>query len=900
MPEEPNWKDEIARCLAGLNLPPEREAEIIDELSGHLHDDYSRLLAGGATGGEAIEIVLDELNERPPLAEAVRAVERPAHHDPIALGTPAGSAAADFWRDVRYALRMWKRSPGYTALAVLSLALGIGGNAAMFGVVSAALLRPLPYTDPDRLVHAVSTGYYPPGALVALQQESRTMELAGYNPGIELNLTGSGEPWRVRGSSVSANLFHVLGVGMEMGRGFQPGEDEAGRDDVVILGQQLWQDYFKRDPRVLGRVVMLGGMPRRVVGVAPRGFAFPNAATRFWIPLHLDPRDPTAYWARGFMPVLGRLRSGVTLVQAQHEIAALTIRMLRSFPYPMGRDWAASMSVAPLRRFLTDDIRTKLLVLQWAVALVLLIASANFAGLLLARAISRQKEIALRVAVGASRARIVRQLLTESTVLSLAGGLLGVALAFGLHSTLESLLPAMPGGVAAEPLWQVLLFAGALSLITGLTFGIAPAVVASRQDLALAIKTGGQRAAGAGRTRLRSALVVGEVALAVVLTVSAGLLIRSLWKLAQVNPGFRPQHLLALRISPNESLCRQRGACLALYDELLRRAREVGGVEDAAAANTLPLSDGRPSSAVKIEGFPYVPAERAAPLFWAGAVTPDYFRLMGIPILQGRPLEDGDGENAEPVIVVSAATARRYWPQENPIGKHVQLVWENRWRKVVGVAADVRQFDLTDRVPDFIRGAMYMPYAQAVNTDRQLPAVMSLIVRTNGDAAGVASAIRQLVRQLNPNVPVDDVRTMVSLVNESTRQPRSMMGLFLSFAAVALLLAAVGTYGVVSYSTAQRTFEIGVRMALGAEKRYIFGSVLGQSVRLVLAGLAIGLAASVALTRLLAGFLYGTAATDPLTFSAVSCVLLVVALLAGYMPARKAVAIDPLLALRAE
>jgi predicted permease len=323
-------------------------------------------------------------------------------------------------------------------------------------------------------------------------------------------------------------------------------------------------------------------------------------------------------------------------------------------------------------------------------------------------------------------------------------------------------------------------------------------------------------------------------------------------------------------------------------------------VQDAAAANTLPLSAGSPSSAVKIEGFPYVPAERAAPLFWAGAVTPDYFRVMGISILQGRALQTGDSENAAPVIVVSASTARRYWPHQTAIGKHVQLVWEDRWRTVIGVAADVRQFDLADHSPDSIRGAMYMPYPQAEDTDRQLPAAMVLILRINGDPAPVVSDIHRLLRELNPNVPVDEIRTMASLVNESTQQPRSMMWLFLSFAAVALLLAAVGAYGVVSYSTAQRTFELGVRVALGARRRNIFGLVLGQSLRLVLAGLVLGLAASLALTRLLATFLYGTATSDAATLMTVCGVLVAVALIAGFAPARRAASIDPVAALRAE
>lgn len=900
MPEHPNWREEIARRLASLNLPPAREAEIIREMEDHLSDDYHRLVAGGATGAEAIEMALEGLN-MPPLSEALRGVERAAPRSALVPGTPRGSAAVDLRHDFRFALRSLRRSPGFTALAVLSLALGIGGNAAMFRIVSAALIRPLPYANPNRLVHAADSGYFPPGGLVYLRQQSRTMELAGYNPAVELNLTGLGEPWRLRGSSISANLFDVLGVGMRLGRAFRAGEDEAGRDNVAILSHELWQDRFGGDPGVLDRVIMLDGVARRVVGVAPRGFAFPDVTTRFWIPLHLDPRDPTAYWARGFMPLIARLRSGASLGQAQREMNSLSLEMLRAFPYPMGRDWAASMTVMPLREFLTSGVRIKMLALQCAVALVLLIACVNVAGLLLARTASRQREIALRVAMGASRGRIVRQLLTESMVLALGGGVFGIALTFAADSALRTALPAAPGGMAAaEQGWPVLAFAAALSLVTGLIFGLAPALLASRQDLAAAIKTGGQRAAGAARARLRSALVVAEVALAVVLTIGAGLLIRSLWNLAQVNPGFQPQHILTLRVSPNQSLCRERASCIALYSELARRAREIPGVEDAALANTLPLAANVPASSVKIEGFPFVPAEHAAPMFWSGAVTPDYFRLMRIPILQGRALSSGDGGKAAPVIVVSAATARRYWPRENPIGKHVQLIWENRPRTVVGVAGDVRQFDLTGRAPDNIRGAMYMPYAQAEDTDRQLPAVMNLILRTNADPSYVAGRIRELVARLNSNVPIDQVRSMVSIVEESTRQPRSMMWLFAGFAAVALLLASVGAYGVVSYSAAQRTFEIGVRMALGARRRSILGMVLGQSLRLVMAGLALGLAASLALTRLLATLLYGAAATDPVILATVSTVLAAVALFAGYVPARRAAGIDPLKALRAD
>ncbi|HTQ55739.1 MAG TPA: ABC transporter permease [Bryobacteraceae bacterium] len=901
MLKTPAWKDEIAERLAGLDLPPAREAEIIDELAGHMNDEYRRLLAGGATADEALELTLDGLNSHPALSEAIRRVEPAAPREPVLLGAERKSLAADLWRDLRYAVRTLKKSPGFTALAVVSLALGIGGNAAMFSIVRAVLIQPLPFKDPGRLVQATNTGYYPPGGLVDLQEESRTMDLGGYVAGLELNLTGQGEPWRLRGSAVSANLFTVLGTGMELGRAFQPGEDRAGNDSYVILSHALWRERFGGDTAIVGRVVTLGGVDRQIVGVAPRGFVYPGNDNSFWIPLHLDSRDPVSLWSKGFMPVVARVRRGATLVQAQREIQALSRHMIQLYPYPMGRNFNAEATVVPLQQFLTSDIRTKLIVLQSAIGLVLLIACVNVAGLLLARATSRQKEMALRVALGAARGRIIRQLLTESLVLAFAGGAIGIALAYGAFTVLQAALPpSAAGGPPAQMGAQVLAVVCLLSLVTGLAFGLAPALSASRQNLAAAIKSGSQRLAGVGRARLRSALIVGEVALAVVLTMGAGLLIHSLWRLAHVNPGFQPQRILTLRVSPNEALCRQRETCIAFYRELLRRTRDLPGVADAAAANTLPLAHSAPESAVKVEGLPYVPAERTAPMFWSGAVTPDYFRVMGIPLLQGRTFGPADAEKAAPVIIVSAATARHYWPGQNPIGKHVQLVWEDQGRTVIGVAGDVRQYDLADRSPDYIVGALYMPYPQAQDSSRQLPAAMTLIVHTNNDTARVVSGIRELVRSLNSNVPVGEIQTMVSVVAESTRQSRSMMWLFVSFAGIALVLAAVGAYGVVSYSTMQRTFEIGVRVALGAGRRRIFGLVLGQSLRLVLAGLAIGLAASLALNRMLATFLYGTAPSDPATLAVVCGLLVLVALLAGFMPARKAAGVDPLIALRAE
>jgi predicted permease len=768
----------------------------------------------------------------------------------------------------------------------------------MFNIVGAVLIRPLPYAESERLVQAANSGYLSTG------RHRRTAAPepndAGFSSSIDLNLTG-GEAWRLTGSSVSANLFNVLGVEAELGRVFRGGDDQPGRDNLVILSHTLWQDRFSCDPRIIGRITRLGGVDRRVVGIMPPRFAFPNAATKFWIPLHLDPRDQIGYWAQGFMPVVARLRAGVTLAQAQSEIQSLSRHMIALYPYPMGRDFNAQSTVIPLQEFLVSNVRTRLIVLQCAIGLVLLIACANVANLLLARASSRQKEMALRTALGASRSRIVRQLLTESVMLALAGGTVGMALANWGASVLRLALPADAIGWSDFSIgWQVPLFAGALSVLTGLAFGLVPALMVFGHDLAEIIKTGGQRSTGTAKARFRSALIVAEVAVAVVLSVGAGLLIRSIWRLAQVNPGFEAAQVLTLRVSPDQSLCRQRAACIALYDELLRRLHSIPHIYDVAAANTLPLSNNLPTIPVIVEGHPYVPSERTAPLFWEGAVTPDYFRLMHIPILAGRALTASDGEKSAPVIVVTAATARHYWPGQDPIGKHVRPVFETAWRTVVGVAGDVRQYDLANHAPDYISGGMYMPYSQAVDSDRQLPAAMTLIVRAGVEPSGVVSGIRKLVGDLNPNVPVSEVRSMESLVDASTQQSRSMAWLFASFAGMALLLAAVGAYGVVSWSTAQRSFEIGVRVALGAPRRTVFASVLGQSLRMVVSGLALGVAASFALTRMLAAFLYETTPGDVLTLFCVSGLLFSVAVMAGYFPARRAARVDPLTALRVE
>ncbi|HXJ96348.1 MAG TPA: ABC transporter permease [Terriglobia bacterium] len=804
-------------------------------------------------------------------------------------------------QDLRFALRMLKRNPAFSALAVLSLALGIGSNAAMFSLVNEALIRPLPYPDPDRLVRI--TDYYPQGALTALQERSRTMDIAGYSNESDFNLTGKGEAMRIVGSSVSSNLFLVLQTGPELGRVLRPGENQPGRDRVVVLSHTFWQNKFGGSPAIIGRYITIDGVDRQVVGVMPTGFEFPSADVQLWVPLHLDPGDSFATWSTGFMPLVARLRPGFTQQQAQGQIRPLVAQILPLFPYVMFRSWNADATVLPLQRDLVANIRSRLVVLQSAVGLVLLIACANVAGLLLSRAAARQKEIAVRAALGAGRGRIIRQLLTESVVLAVLGAALGLALASFTFSDFKLLLPqTAPGVAAAQVDWRVSALMAIVATLAGLVFGLAPALNASKLDLASAIKTGGRSSGGTSNVRLRSALIAGEIALAALLAVSAGLLIKSLWLLVQVNPGFSTQQILTARITPNLDVCHDRAACVAFYNELLERAQGISGVSAVAAVNALPLTGETPALPVEVEGRPRVQSEEGSPMLWAGAVSPEYFGMMRIPILEGRGLTESDAETSAPVVVLSAATARMLWPGENPIGKHIRPDWTGRepWQTVVGIAADVRQYNLDNQAPSWLKGALYMPYPQAVSSNKQIPTAMTLLVRTGSDLATVANHLRELIRDLNPDVPVSEVRTMQQVATTSTSQPRTMMWLFVTFAAAALLLAAIGAYGVVSYTTSQRTFEIGMRMALGATRRSIFGLVLGQSFKLVLAGLAVGIAAALALTRMLSSFLYGIKATDPLTFVAVAGLLLTIALLAGYVPARRAASVDPLKALRVD
>ena len=808
--------------------------------------------------------------------------------------------AQDLAQDLRFGARMMGKSPGFTVIAVLTLALGIGANTAIFSLVNGIVLRPLPYSQPQHLVSI--TDSYPEGALVALRANLKTVDVAGYMDWTELNLTGRGEPIRLYAASVSSELFATLGARAEAGRIFESGEDQPGHDNVVILSDALWQSEFANDSNIIGRSVTLEGINRRIVGVMPPDFRFPSAKTQLWIPIDLDPRNVGAYWGGGFMPVIGRLHDGATIEQAQAEVRATLPRIRGMFPWKMPDLLWADSSVIPLQESIVGDTRATLLILLGAIGLVLLIACANVANLLLSRAATRQREMAVRAALGAGRRRICRQLLTESVSLAICGGGMGLLLAVNGVAWLKLLLPADTPRLAAVSIdWRVLTFTAAAALLTGLIFGFAPALHASRTDLSESLKNGGRLSTAPRSHRLRRILAVAEIAAAVVLVIGAGLMVKSLWKLSHVNPGFSPGSIVTARITPNESFCKPVARCENFYEELIARIRALPGTEDAALVNALPL-DGRFSGfAADAEDHPRNPSDPAFVL-WESVITPDYLRVMGIPLLRGRAFTLADSAPGAPAVaLVTAATAKKFWPNQDAIGKHVKRSWTNDWITVVGVVGDVYEHSLASKLPSYLDGAVYDPYGNNIGSGGgSFPIEMSLVMRASAAHANSMELLQRTVASLNPEVPVSEVQTLPAVVAESLNAPRSIMSLFTIFAALALALGTVGVYGVVSYSLAQRTSEIGVRMALGAQRRDILRLVMADGTRLALVGVAIGIAGAFAATRAMSSLLYSVSATDPLTFIVVAVLLAAVTLAACYIPARRAMRVDPMVALRYE
>ena len=803
-------------------------------------------------------------------------------------------------QDLRYAMRQLRKSPGFTVVALITLALGIGANTAIFSLLNGILLASLPYPNPGDLVSV--TGTYPKGAFVAMREQVHTMDVGAYAEGHEFNLTHFGEPVRLTGTAVSAELLSILGTQPELGRTFHTGEDAPGDDRYVVLSHNLWEQRFGRDPAIIGRSIELEGVSRQVLGVMPTDFRFPSPKTQLWVPLHNEPGNPSNYWAGDYMPVIGRLRPGTTMPRAAAEIRLFQSHVFGLFPWRMPAAWNADVSVVELQKGMVADVRVRLLLLLGAVALVLMIACANVANLSLSRAVSREKEIGIRSALGAGRKRIARQALTESVLLSTLGSVLGLALAAAGMSLLKTTLPADTPRLADVHLdWRVLVFTGSLALLTGFVFGLAPALQLSRFAPAESLNSAGRGASVSVSQRLRNSLALVEVAFAVLLVISAGLLIRSFWILSHVDPGFRSEQILTARIAPNESFCDDTARCLAFYRSVLERARTAPGVSGAAFVNTLPLGGRVTKRSFNLENFMDLPTGTTEPLFWLNVVTPDYFRVMGIPLLAGRWFTPADESGGPPVVVISADTARRFWKQRDVVGKHVRFVEEKNWRTVVGVVADVRAYDLQSSVPGYLTGTAYVPYtSKATLEDGSVPAEMTITLRTTSDGQQVGATLRHIVQELAPDAPVGEVRRMRAVVSEATSGPASTTFLFTAFAGVALALGIVGIYGVLAFLVSKRAREMGIRMALGAQRRDVLLLVMKEGAKFCVGGITLGLLGAFMLTRLLASQLYGVSPMDPVTFAAVAIVMALVTMAACYIPARRAMRVDPMVALRYE
>ena len=805
-----------------------------------------------------------------------------------------------FLQDVRYGLRILWKSPGFTSVAVLTLALGIGANTAIFSLVNGILLAPLPYSKPQQLVSV--TGTYPRGAFAAMRQQVRTMDVATYAEGHEFNLTGLGDPVRLTGTMVSSELFSVLGSRPELGRTFHPGEDVAGQDNYVILSHRLWQDRFGSDPSIIGRVIQIEGMGRQVLGVMPAEFRFPSAKTQVWVPLHIDLTNVTNAWASDYMPVVGRLRAGSAVEQARTEVKMFQSHVGELFPFRMPKEWNADISVVPLQSNMVGEVRTRLFMLLGAVALVLLIACANVANLMLSRAATREKEISIRSALGAGQIRIARQLLTESVVLATLGGLTGLAFATAGISLLKFAMPANTPRLPDVHLdWRVLAFTFGLSILTGLIFGLAPAFQSSRTALADPLKAGGRGATLSVSQRLRSSLAVAEVGLAALLIIAAGLLIRSFWALSHVNPGFQAEYLITARITPNESFCSDTERCLTFYRSLLDQVQASAGVKGAALVNTLPLGGRIAKRSVSIENFVSPTGGMVSPLFWMNTVSPEYFHVMNVPLLSGRSFSTSEMSGNPPVAIVNAETARRFWPGQDAIGKHIRLLGEMNWRTVIGISTDVRAFNLQSTTPDFMRGTIYVPLSPTSTLeDKRVPSEMTIAVRTTSDESQVGAMLQRIVVSLNHDVPVSEVRTMNAVLSEAVSTPASTTSLFVTFAALALVLGMVGIYGVLAFLVSKRTREIGIRIALGAQRADVLWLILKEGAKFAAVGITLGLTGAFLVTRWLSSELYGVSATDPITYVAVALVMAIISMLACYIPARRAMSVDPLIALRYE
>jgi putative ABC transport system permease protein len=897
----PDWKPEIRWRLAGLQLAPTRENAIVEELAQHLDESYAELLASGMSEAEAQRQVLTDLNEDDLLARELRRVERQFPPEPIILGTNRRTnMIADLWQDLRFGARMLLKQPSFTLIAVLTLMLGIGANTAIFSVVYHVVLKPLPFHEPEQLVWvwgeqaARKQAPHTPADFLDYQRRNQSFaQMAAYR-NMSFALGSTGQPERVDGRIVSANYFVLLGVAPRLGRSFAPEDGQAGAARLVLLSHRYWQQRFGGEASVVGQSLTLSGEPATIVGVMPPDFR--EAGVDLWTnPRQIVPDfatssrdDITGVRRNSYLSVIARLKPGVTLPQAQADMDAITAGLRQEYPDVYG---SKGVRLIALHEFVVGDTKPTLLLLFGAVGLVLLIVCANVANLTMARASTRTKEFALRSALGAGRGRLIRQLLTESVLLAVAGGICGLGLAtWGLRLLVALSPAAVPRLTEIRLDWRVLTFVLGASLLTGIVFGVLPALTSARVNLNETLKEGGRDAGAGASHRTRGALVAAEVALALVVLVSAGLLVKSFWRLQKVNPGFDATRLTTMLVWPTEAKYDGAAASRAFIRELNERLEKLPGTEGVAISNDLPIRGRDSSTYPAVEGRP-LPKPGEGILVGRHTVNAAYFQAMKIPLLRGRTLTERDDENAPLAVVINESAANALWPGEDALGKRMKLARLDTARaEVVGIVGEVKHDGLhLDASPHLYMSILQFPWP-----------TLRIAVRSSLDAAAVAAAVRGVVQSLDPLQPVSDVKTMADVLTDANAGRQLSLVLFALFAVIALLLAGIGIYGVTAYSVSRRTRELGIRMALGAQRRDVSRLVIRQGMTPVLIGIVIGLSAAFFLTRWMSSLLFRVSTNDPLTFAGIALLLVTVALLACWLPARRATQVDPMIALRSQ
>jgi predicted permease len=857
----------LALTLRAIFRPRAADRELDAEFAEHLASETEDLIARGIPPEEARRRARATMGSVALLQQECRDTRGTARLEQLK-------------QDAAYAWRVLLRNPAFSVTALLTMALAIGSTTAVFSLVDGILIRPLPFADPGRLYNASDLGMK--GPFEVMRANSRLADYAGYLAPRSFSIAGREFPERIKGCQVSANFFSVLGVAPLIGQTFQLSDERPGAPRSVVLSYDFWVARYGGRSDAIGQWLVLDEVDFRIAGVMPAGFRHPAPEVNFWVPVRLDPRSIGDYWGSGGVMTFARLRPGATVLAAHAELRAWIPRIRAMFPWRMPDAWALGAALTPLQEHLVVGTRTRSLLLLAVVALLLLIAMVNVANLMVGQAAAREREFTLRSWLGATPGRLARQVLTEALVLAMAGGVIGATLAYLQLAALKYLLPADTPRLAEVAIdGRVLGFTAAISLVSGLLFGLLPAWRARRARLAAGLRTG-------------SALVTAEAAFATILLVASGLMLHSFWSLVRIDPGFRIQSVVTARLSLNHAAVVSTNVdkTLALFYQIRLKLSEYPGVTHVAAMNVLPLTPENSFFAAAIEGHPRPPQEPAFSL-WCGAVTPDHLDTLGIRLLQGRRFTDADRRTSAPVVLVSRATAERFWPGVSPIGRHLKPVWNTEWRTIVGVVEDVRNFGITGP-PEYIDGEVYVPLGQSIGGLAEL----SLVARVAGDSAAFEKRLPSMIQQVCPTCAVSKIAGMQSIVAGAVETPRSTAWLVGGFALLALGMAAAGIFGVVAHSVLRRTRELGIRLALGAERSRIAWLVIGSSLRFTVVGALAGLAVCWPLVRLVKSLLFGIPEHDLMAFVLTPIALLIVAALAAAIPARRAIRIDPARSLR--